>query len=184
MCDAVRSILECVGEDPNRPGLLDTPKRYAKAMMFFTSGYHQDVRDVVNNAIFNENHNEIVIVRDIEISSMCEHHMVPFMGKMHIGYLPQHSVIGISKLPRIAEIFSRRLQIQERLTKEVASAIMNVLQPQGVAVVMESSHLCMVMRGVEKSTAITITSCMLGCFEENEKMRTEFLGHINFNKRC
>lgn len=175
LCDAGRTILECVGEDPDRPGLVDTPKRYAKAIMFFTKGYQQNVRDIVNNAIFHEGHNEMVVVKDIEIFSMCEHHMVPFTGKMHIGYIPYQSVIGISKLPRIAEMFSRRLQIQERLTKEVATAIMEVLQPQGVAVIMQSSHLCMVMRGVEKSAATTVTSCVLGCFETKEKTWNEFL---------
>lgn len=183
MRGAVRTILECVGENPDRPGLLDTPKRYANAIMYFTNGYQQNVRDIVNNAIFHEGHNEMVVVKDIEIFSMCEHHMVPFTGKMHIGYIPYHSVIGISKLPRIAEMFSRRLQIQERLTKEVANAIMEVLQPQGVAVVMESSHLCMVMRGVEKSTATTTTSCVLGCFEKKEKTRNEFLGFVGVNRR-
>ena len=178
----MRTILECVGENPDRPGLVDTPKRYANAMMFFTKGYRQNVRDIVNNAIFHEGHNEMVVVKDIEIFSMCEHHMVPFTGKMHIGYIPYHSVIGISKLPRIAEMFSRRLQIQERLTKEVATAIMDVLQPQGVAVVMESSHLCMVTRGVEKSKATTITSCVLGCFERKEKTRNEFMSLAGVNR--
>jgi GTP cyclohydrolase I len=182
MRDAVRTILECVGEDPDRSGLLDTPERYAKALMFLTKGYEQNVRDIVNNAIFHEDHNEMVVVKDIDISSMCEHHMLPFMGKMHIGYVPYHSVIGISKLPRIAEVFSRRLQIQERLTKEVANAIMEVLKPRGVAVVMESSHLCMVMRGVEKSATATITSCVLGCFETDEKTRNEFLSLVGLNK--
>lgn len=182
MRDAVKTILECVGENPARPGLVDTPERYAKALMFFTKGYGENVWDIVNSAIFHEDHNEIVVVKDIEISSMCEHHMLPFIGKMHIGYIPYHSVIGLSKLPRIAEMFSRRLQIQERLTKEIATALMEVLNPQGVAVVMESSHLCMVMRGVEKSTATTITSCVLGCFETNEKTRNEFLNLVGVNR--
>ncbi|KAK4119868.1 GTP cyclohydrolase I [Parathielavia appendiculata] len=182
MHNAVRTILECVGEDPTRPGLLDTPKRYAKALMFFTKGYGENIGDIVNNAIFHEEHSEMVVVKDIEIFSMCEHHMVPFIGKMHIGYIPYHSVIGLSKLARIAEMFSRRLQIQERLTKEVANALMEVLHPQGVAVVMESSHLCMVMRGVGKSTAVTITSCVVGCFETNEKTRGEFLSLVGVNK--
>ncbi|KAI7776069.1 hypothetical protein LA080_005843 [Diaporthe eres] len=183
MCGAVRTILECVGEDADREGLLATPERYAKAMLFFTKGYQQNVRDIVNGAIFEEGHNEMVIVKDIEVFSMCEHHLVPFTGKMHIGYIPNQSVIGISKLPRIAELFARRLQIQERLTKEVANAIMEVLKPQGVAVVMESSHLCMVMRGVEKTSTSTITSCVLGCFERKEKTRNEFLNLISVNRR-
>lgn len=183
MCGAVRTILECVGEDADREGLLATPERYAKAMLFFTKGYQQNVRDIVNGAIFEEGHNEMVIVKDIEVFSMCEHHLVPFTGKMHIAYIPNQSVIGISKLPRIAELFARRLQIQERLTKEVANAIMEVLKPQGVAVVMESSHLCMVMRGVEKTSTSTITSCVLGCFERKEKTRNEFLNLISINRR-
>ncbi|KAF6828410.1 GTP cyclohydrolase 1 [Colletotrichum musicola] len=175
---AVRTILECVGEDVDRPGILDTPRRFAEAMLFFTKGYQQNVGDIVNNAIFQEGHNEMVIVKDIEIFSLCEHHLVPFTGKMHIAYIPKNQVIGLSKLPRIAEMFSRRLQIQERLTKDVAHAIREVLKPQGVAVVMESSHLCMVTRGVQKTTTSTITSCVLGAFEKKEKTRNEFLSLV------
>ncbi|KAL2169240.1 hypothetical protein VTG60DRAFT_6320 [Thermothelomyces hinnuleus] len=182
MKGAVRTLLECVGEDPDREGLLATPDRYAKAMLYFTKGYQENVRDIVNGAIFQEGHNEMVIVKDIEVFSMCEHHLVPFTGKMHIGYIPSNAVIGISKLPRIAEMFARRLQVQERLTKEVANAVMEVLKPQGVAVVMESSHLCMVMRGVHKTTSTTITSCVLGCFERKEKTRNEFLSLIGVNR--
>lgn len=183
MKGAVRTLLECVGEDPNREGLLATPQRYANAMLDFTKGYQEDISDIVNGAIFQEGHNEMVIVKDIDVYSLCEHHLVPFMGKMHIGYIPNNAVIGISKLPRIAEMFARRLQIQERLTKDVANAIFEVLAPQGVGVVMESSHLCTVMRGVQKTGSTTITSCVLGCFERREKTRNEFLSLIGVNRR-
>ncbi|KAL6884418.1 GTP cyclohydrolase I [Trichoderma evansii] len=182
MQGAVRTLLECIGEDPSRNGLLDTPLRYAKALLFLTKGYHINVEDIVNNALFHEGHNEMVIVKDVDIFSLCEHHLVPFTGKMHIGYIPSNTVIGLSKLPRIAEIFSRRLQIQERLTKQVAHAVMDILKPQGVAVIMESSHLCMVMRGVEKTNTKTLTSCMLGCFERKSKTRNEFMHFVGANR--
>ncbi|KAF4510102.1 hypothetical protein G6O67_002019 [Ophiocordyceps sinensis] len=179
---AVRTLLECVGEDPDREGLLATPSRYAKALLFLTKGYQVNVKSLVNNALFYEGHNEMVIVKDIDIHSLCEHHLVPFTGKMHIGYVPSDTVIGLSKLPRIADMFSRRLQIQERLTKDVAHAIMEILNPQGVAVVMESCHLCMVMRGVEKTGTTTITSCVLGCFENKSKTRSEFLSLVGVDR--
>lgn len=176
---AVKTMLECIGEDPEREGLHGTPERYAKAMMFFTKGYEENLRDIVNGAVFHEDHDELVIVRDIEVFSLCEHHLVPFTGKMHIGYIPNRRVIGLSKIARIAEMFSRRLQVQERLTKQVALALSEVLKPQGVAVVMESSHLCMVMRGVQKTGAVTTTSCMLGRMRSTAKTREEFLSLLN-----
>ncbi|TVY86714.1 GTP cyclohydrolase [Lachnellula willkommii] len=176
---AVRTILECVGEDPDREGLVDTPERYAKAMLFFTKGYEENLRTIVNGAVFHEDHEEMVIVKDIEFFSLCEHHLVPFSGKMHIGYIPNRRVIGLSKITRIVEMFSRRLQIQERLTKQVGLALSEMLQPQGIAVVVESSHLCMMMRGVQKTGAITTTSCMLGHLRSTAETREEFLNLIS-----
>ncbi|KAJ8086330.1 hypothetical protein PM082_005153 [Marasmius tenuissimus] len=175
LAEAVRTILDCIGEDPDREGLLRTPERYAQAVMWMTKGYEERLADVINDAVFAEDHDEMVLVRDIDISSLCEHHLVPFTGKIAIAYIPNKLVLGLSKLARIAETFSRRLQVQERLTKQVALAIQEAIKPRGVAVVMEATHLCMTMRGVQKPGAITTTSCMLGCFRTQQKTREEFL---------
>lgn len=171
----VRDNLVLLGENPKREGLLDTPKRYAKAMDFLTSGNRSNIDKIVGKALFHEASNEIVIVRDIELFSMCEHHMLPFYGRAHVAYVPNGKVIGLSKIPRIVDVYARRLQVQERMTSQISEELMRVLKPHGVAVIIEASHLCMMMRGVEKQRSYTITSSMLGVFREQAATRAELL---------
>ncbi|KAM3968892.1 GTP cyclohydrolase punch isoform 1-T2 [Aphomia sociella] len=179
MANSYRLLLTGLGEDPERQGLLKTPERAAKAMLFFTKGYDQSLEEVLNNAIFDEDTDEMVVVKDIEMFSMCEHHLVPFYGKVSIGYLPQGKILGLSKLARIVEIYSRRLQVQERLTKQIAIAVTQAVRPAGVAVVIEGVHMCMVMRGVQKINSKTVTSTMLGVFRDDSKTREEFLNLVH-----
>jgi GTP cyclohydrolase I len=180
----VREMLDELGEDPERPGLLRTPVRVEKSLRWLTRGYHMSVEDVIRGAVFDEQHHNMVIVKDIEMYSLCEHHLLPFFGKVHIAYIPNGRIVGLSKLPRVVEVFARRLQVQERLTEQIAHAIQEVLEPEGVAVVIEAAHLCMMMRGVEKQNSKTITSAMRGVFLDDLRTREEFLrlvasqGHI------
>ncbi len=171
----IADLLRRIGEDPGREGLLRTPHRVAKAWEFLTSGYDKDPDAVINNAVFSEKYDEMVIVRDIDFFSMCEHHLLPFYGKVHIAYIPKGKIVGLSKLPRIVEVFSRRLQVQERMTQQIADTLYRALEPDGVAVVVEARHLCMMMRGVEKQNSVATTSAMLGSFRDDERTRTEFL---------
>ncbi|HEX5410567.1 MAG TPA: GTP cyclohydrolase I FolE [Terriglobia bacterium] len=173
--EAVRTTLRELGEDPEREGVLNTPRRVAKSLRFLTSGYHQDVKKVLNGAVFSVAYDEMVILKDIEIFSMCEHHMLPFFGRCHVAYVPTEKVIGLSKLPRLVDVFARRLQIQERLTTQIAETIMETIKPQGVGVIIEARHLCMIMRGVEKQNSVAVTSSMLGIFRDCDQTRAEFL---------
>jgi len=172
---SIEQILHEVGEDPNREGLLKTPERVEKSLKFLTSGYKTDIHKLVNDALYSENYNEMVIVKDIDVYSLCEHHMLPFFGKCHVAYLPKGKIIGLSKVPRLIDAYSRRLQVQERLTTEIAQCINNIVKPDGVAVVIDAVHLCMSMRGVEKQNSYTTTSSMLGCFKDDARTRSEFL---------
>jgi GTP cyclohydrolase I len=176
--DLVREMIVRLGEDPDREGLARTPARVAKAMQFLVKGYKDDPEALLRKALFTVNYDEMVIVKDVEMFSLCEHHLLPFFGKVHVAYIPNGKVIGLSKIPRLIEAFSRRLQLQERLTTQIAEAIQNTIEPQGVGVVIEARHLCMMMRGVEKQHSSAVTSSMLGCFRNEEETRTEFLSLI------
>ena len=178
----IRNLLDEIGEDPNREGLLKTPKRVAKSWNFLTSGYHANIDSVINGAIFNEQCDEMVTINNIDFYSLCEHHLIPFFGKAHVAYIPNGKVVGLSKIPRIVDIFARRLQVQERMTQQIASTLNEVLSPKGVAVVLEAKHMCMQMRGVEKQNSHATTSSMTGLFREDERTRKEFLNIISVGK--
>jgi GTP cyclohydrolase I len=178
----IAKILEELGEDVEREGLNRTPERVEKALRYFTSGYGKDAKEILNDAMFVEDYDEMVIVKDIDFSSLCEHHLLPFLGKCHVAYMPGRKIVGLSKIPRLVEMFSRRLQVQERLTTQIASTINEVLQPRGVAVVMEAVHLCMLMRGVEKQNSKAITSAMLGSFRDRPETRAEFMDLIKSSR--
>jgi GTP cyclohydrolase IA len=171
----VREIIKLIGEDPEREGLRKTPERYEKALKFLTSGYHQNVDHLLNGATFSVCYDEMVVVKDIEFFSLCEHHLLPFFGKAHVAYVPDGRILGLSKIPRIVDMFAHRLQVQERLTTQIAEALQTVLEPQGVGVVIEAVHLCMAMRGVEKQNSSAVTSSLTGCFRDDDKSRNEFL---------
>jgi len=178
IADLMRSVIRMIGEDPNREGLRRTPERFERALRYLTSGYQQDPEKILNRAVFRVCYDEMVVLKDIEVFSLCEHHMLPFFGKCHVAYIPDKKVLGLSKIPRLVNMFSRRLQIQERLTNQIAHAIQKSINPVGVGVVIEARHLCMVMRGVEKQRSEAITSAMLGAFRENQQTREEFLSLI------
>jgi GTP cyclohydrolase I len=182
MIDEIRSILEEIGEDPTRDGLVNTPRRVDQAMRFLTSGYRMSADELLNRALFDVAYDEMVIVRDIELFSLCEHHLLPFFGKCHVGYVPNGRVIGLSKIPRLVDMYARRLQVQERLTTQIAETINEKIHPRGVAVVIEAQHLCMIMRGVEKQNSVAVTSAMLGAFKDNQNTRSEFLNLVRIHK--
>jgi GTP cyclohydrolase IA len=175
---AFEAVLREIGEEPGREGLSKTPRRVAKSLRYLTSGYQQDVDKVLNGALFSVCYDEMVIVRDIEVFSLCEHHLLPFFGRCHVAYLPDRKVIGLSKIPRLVDVFAHRLQVQERLTTQIAQTIMEKVRPQGVGVIIEARHLCMIMRGVEKQNSVAVTSAMLGCFRDHEQTRNEFLNLV------
>src|SRR5436305_11506937 len=178
LAELTREMLLRLGEDPQREGLLRTPERMAQALEFLTKGYQEDPQQILQGALFTEEYDEMVIVKDVEMFSLCEHHLLPFFGKVHVAYIPNGKVIGLSKIPRLIDLFSRRLQIQERLTTQIAETIQRTIEPQGVGVVIEARHMCMMMRGVEKQHSAAVTSSMLGCFREEQETRTEFLSLI------
>ena len=179
----MEEVLRQLGEDPRREGLIKTPERVEQALRDLTSGYHKDIREVVNGALFTVKYDEMVIVKDIEFFSLCEHHLLPFFGKVHVAYLPKHKVVGLSKIPRVVDMFARRLQLQERMTQEIAQSLQQVLDPLGVGVVCEARHLCMMMRGVEKQHSGTVTSAMLGAFRDRKETRDEFLTLVRRDSR-
>jgi len=182
MQDLIRTLLGKLGEDPDREGLRDTPRRVEASFRFLTSGYEADVDKVLNNALFTVDYSEMVIVKDIDFYSLCEHHLLPFFGKVHVAYIPNDKVIGLSKVPRLVDVFARRLQVQERLTNQIAATIERKIQPVGVAVVVEATHLCMSMRGVEKQNSFAVTSAMLGAFRNSSRTRAEFLELIKHHR--
>src|SRR5688572_2509432 len=182
MIEEIRSILKQVGEDPSRDGLANTPERVDRAYRFLTSGYRMDADQLLNKALFDVAYDEMVIVRDIEVFSLCEHHLLPFFGKCHVGYIPNGRVIGLSKIPRLVDMYARRLQVQERLTTQIAETINSKVHPRGVAVVIEAQHLCMIMRGVEKQNSVAVTSSMIGAFKDDQNTRTEFLSLVQIPK--
>ena len=173
--DLVRGLLRAIGEDPDREGLLKTPDRVARALQFLTKGYHEDPSAILNSALFSEEYSEMIVLKDLDFFTLCEHHMLPFFGKAHVAYIPSNKILGLSKLARLFEVFARRLQVQERLTTQVATSLMDAIDPQGVGVVVEAEHLCMRMRGVEKQNSVVVTSCMLGTFRSRQETREEFM---------